>query len=192
MNLLERERAKYEDAWAIPQYAELSPGEHLVKVFLQMAPATTLIQSSVLDAGAGSGKGALKLDQAGFRVTMCDLTDAGLIPEAQSLPFYSVCLWHSLRRVVGFHDWVYCTDVMEHIPPEFTMLVVSRLLEVARKGVFLSITFLEDNFGRIIGETLHQTVQPYTWWKSRLETMATIRESRDLINSGVFLLEPRA
>lgn len=186
--LIDQERATYEQMWQIPDYAVNAPGELLLPVFLDMAKTT--MRGSVLDAGCGSGKGALALQQAGFDVTCCDLTPAGLVPEAQGFPFVETALWANLKRRIGFRDWVYCCDVLEHIPPVFTMLVVHRLLEVARRGVFLSIHLEPDHFGVWVGKPLHQTVQSFVAWRDQLAVLGTVVEARDLLNTGVYLVKP--
>ena len=187
--LLTRERATYEDIWGLEAYAAHSPGALHVPLFLDMSHAQ--MRMSVLDAGCGSGKGALALQAAGFdQVTLCDLTPAGLLPEARVFPFVESALWVDLKRLVGFHEWVYCCDVLEHIPTPFTMLVVQRLLDVARRGVFLSISLQPDHFGVWVGKPLHQTVQSYLAWREQLATLATVKESRDLLHTGLYLLEP--
>jgi len=188
--LLDTERQTYRDAWAIPAYAQHSPGERCVPLFLDMTQTT--MRSSVLDAGCGAGKGALALQAAGFaRVTLCDLTREALTTEAQALPFVEVTLWDAhLVRTVGFHDWVYCADVLEHIPTALTMLVVARLLEVARRGVFLSVSLQPDVMGYWVGKPLHQTVQPFVWWRDHLNAIGSVVEGRDLMNSAAFLVKP--
>jgi hypothetical protein len=40
-----------------------------------------------------------------------------------------------------------------------------------------------------IGKTLHQTVQPFTWWRDSFRELATVVECRDLFDNSVFLLE---
>jgi SAM-dependent methyltransferase len=152
----------------------------------------------VLDAGCGSGKGALALDAVGFDVRMCDLTPAGIVPAARHLPFREASLWDDLRQqhAAGFVaggrvDYVYCCDVLEHIPTAFTMLVIARLLEIARTGVFLSIALRPDEAGVWIGESLHKTVEPFVWWRDAIASLGTVREARDLIACGVFFVEPR-
>lgn len=189
MNIVDVERGKYEDMWGVDAYAEHSPGEMFLPLFLNMIGAVR--RSTIIDAGCGSGKGALALQNAGFVVRCCDLTNTGLIPEARTFPFSTACLWDDLVRVVGFADWVYCCDVLEHIPTEFTMLVIARLLAVARKGVFLSISFAPDVMGAWIGKPLHQTVQHFVWWRDNLNTIGELVEARDLLNAGVFLVKPR-
>lgn len=187
--LAEIERNKYEAMWAMPGYATNSPGEQLVSIFLDMAKP--MMRGTVLDAGCGSGKGALALKTAGFTVHLCDITASGVLPEAQDLPFTEVCLWDEVKREVGgCSDWVYCCDVLEHIPEAFTMLVVSRLLDVARHGLFLNISTVADTHGIWIGETLHHTVKPFIWWRDQLREVGRVLEARDLLVSAAFLVAP--
>jgi len=194
MNFLESERQKYVDVWSLDAYAAYSPGEAYLPLFLDMIGTE---RGTILDAGCGSGKGALALHEAKFNVSLCDLTDAGLVQEARFLPFTQACLWNRLApqlpyRFGGKFDWVYCCDVLEHIPTPFTMLVISRLLEISKRGVFLSISLMPDQFGVWIGKTLHQTVQPFNAWKQQLNTVGRVKESRDLLHCGVFLVESNA
>lgn len=190
--IAEREQELYRGVWqTVPQYADHSPGEHLVPLFRDMAQAHAGWHTgSVLDAGCGSGKGALALAAAGFRVTCCDLTPDGLVEEARRLPFFPACLWHDLRQH-GFRDWVYCTDVLEHVPTALTMLVVARLLAVARKGVFVAMSTEPDAFGVLAGEPLHKTVQPFAWWRDHLGEVGRVAEARDLLNAAAFYVMPR-
>lgn len=196
MSLIETERQTYEAMWGLDAYAASSPGALLVPVFedaiTHHGGGNMLWRAaSVLDAGCGSGRGALALQAAGFKVTMCDLTPAGLVSEAYALPFHQVVLWEDLRRTVGYHDYVYCCDVLEHVPPPFAMLVISRLLEVARRGVFLSISLVHDQFGAYVGKPLHQNVQGFTQWRDQLATMGEVLEARDLLIAGAYLVKPR-
>lgn len=188
MSIAARERETYERAWAVPAYGDVSPGVRMLPLFKQIAPRGV----SVLDAGTGSGKGALALAEAGYEVRACDLTRAGLSPEflarRPAIPCQEVALWDDVARVTGCADWVYCTDVLEHIPPAFTMLVVYRLLQVARKGVFLSIALVPDHFGAWVGKPLHQSVQSFAEWRDQIGTIGRIMEARDVLTSGVYVV----
>jgi 2-polyprenyl-3-methyl-5-hydroxy-6-metoxy-1,4-benzoquinol methylase len=178
-----KEQELYSSVWAsIDDYELYSPGETYLPLFLDMIGET---RGSILDAGCGSGKGAIALKAAGFDVTMCDMTAEGLVPEAQDIPFTFRVLWHPSKQQ---YDFAYCCDVLEHIPPQFPMLVVSRLLEAAPR-VFLSVCNVQDSAGVWIGKTLHQTVQPFTWWRDSFRELATVVECRDLFDNSVFLLE---
>jgi SAM-dependent methyltransferase len=187
--ILDRERQKYTDMWQVEDYHKNSPGETMLPLFLDICNPEHA--AWILDAGCGEGKGTLALIKAGFRVMGCDL-----IPNEQSLiPHIEIELWKDLYKTYSErqkYDWVYCTDVMEHIPTALTMLVIHRLLQVSIKGVFLSISFLPDSFGTWIGETLHETVQPFVWWRDHLREVGEVVEARDLLNFGVFLVRPYA
>lgn len=188
------EARKYEDVWAsVDTYGDVSPGERRVPMFLEMSNAQP--GDVVLDAGAGSGKGSVALAAAGLQVTMCDITDTGLTDEARELPFVEACLWKSLAHIYprglgGKFDYVYCCDVMEHVPPEYTMLVISRMLQVAGRGVFFSIALTPDQMGFWAGHPLHLTVQPFTWWRDHLRDLGELVECRDLLSSGVYFVRP--
>ncbi len=195
MSLETTEAALYTDVWAqVPAYRDNSPGEQLVSMFLEMADLPSRHRWTALDAGCGTGRGAVALAQAGFDVTMCDLTSTGL--ETQAFPFVEACLWDDLRPKLpalfgGKFDVAYCCDVLEHIPQEFTMLVIRNLLSLVRHGVFFNISVKEDIYGVHVGQRLHQTVKPFTWWRDRLSELGEMVECRDLLVSGVYYVRPR-
>ena len=185
------EQARYADLWsALPdQYGQVSPGLEMLPLFLAHATPP----QTILDAGCGSGRAAVALQAAGFEVLLTDLTSEGLVPEARGLPFHPACLWQPLRPAIrrGLVDWVYCCDVLEHVPPQFTMLAIDQMLRVARLGVFLSIALVPDQFGVWVGEALHQTVQPFTWWRDSLRELGEVVDARDLLIHGVYVVRPR-
>lgn len=198
--VLNDEIALYDTAWSMGGYGDFSPGEKYAHVFASLVPPG----GTVLDAGTGSGKGAIALDALGFKVAMCDVTPEGLdSPDlVKRFPYTNASLWHdkSLKTVAymakcfdpAFNgqdfDWAFCCDVMEHIPTQFTMLIIQNLLHIVQRGVFLSIALVPDSFGVWVGKPLHQTVQPFTWWRDNLAELATVSDARDCLNTGIFLL----
>lgn len=197
--ILAAEKQTYGDIWQIARYAVISPGAQAVEVFLD----TVRPPATVLDAGTGSGKGALALQQAGFTVALCDLTGEGLVPEARAIkPFFETCLWHDLTPLPYLahvangtfpeerFDWVYCCDVLEHLPTQFVGLAVSRMLEVAKDGLFLSVCTGYDRDGVWVGKPLHQTVQPFVWWRDTLRELGTVTDARDCHLTAYFTVHP--
>jgi 2-polyprenyl-3-methyl-5-hydroxy-6-metoxy-1,4-benzoquinol methylase len=186
LSFLALDRQKYEDLAAVPAYADHSPGEQYAPMFLELVGEQ---RGSVLDAGCCTGKGGLALAKAGFDVTLCDYTDALLIPEAARLGFLGVrTLWTSYGlRQFGF---VYCCDVLEHIPREFTMLTASNLVRKARHGAFFSIALTPDSFGAWVGKPLHETVESFVWWRDRLKEFGTLEDARDLGHTGIYYVRP--
>jgi SAM-dependent methyltransferase len=199
MSILATERATYDEVWhGISDYADYSPGESYLPIFLEHVGAEGKGRT-VLDVGAGSGKASVKLVEDGFKVRMVDITNAGLIPEAQSLPYADACIWHDLAPVARAFghpnrtraDYVYCCDVLEHVPEQFTMLAIDQMLRVAKHGLFLSVALRPDDMGVWIGKHLHQTVQQFVWWRDSLKELGTVIEARDMIVTATFFVAPK-
>src|SRR5512135_1366711 len=187
-NLADHERGTYDAMWELPQYqADPSAGVQFAPLFGTLA----LPGSSVLDAGCGSGKGSLALASQGFSVYTCDISAAGL-PPVWPLPFFQASLWDDLTGWNdGEYDWVYCCNVLEHLPTQFTMLAVQRMLQVARHGMFLTVSTQPDNLGMWIGKSLRPTVQGFVWWRDALRELSVVFDARDLVGAAVFVLEGR-
>ena len=199
--ILKNEAALYQTAWNMGGYGDFSPGERYLPIFEDAIAHLASSNVNVLDAGAGSGKGTQALLDKGYKVVMCDLSFDGL--EDQDLRKHILCvetsLWSDLSFVpymakvfdpvfeTGFH-WGYCCDVMEHIPPQFTMLVAHQILNIVQGGVFFSIALTPDQFGFFAGEPLHKTVESFTWWRDSLSELGNVVNARDLGNVGTYLV----
>lgn len=184
--LLTAERDRYDELFlSVDAYRDHSPGAGYARVFAEMTGAPP--GSLVVDAGCATGKGGLALHELGYLVHLVDLTSTGLVDEARGLPFTEGALQLGLPSC----DYVFCTDVLEHLPPEWTMLALARMLEAARSRVFCSIALQPDAFGVWVGAPLHQTVMDYQWWRDHCRELATVVEARDLLGIGLYCLESR-
>lgn len=185
MTVLSHEQEKYTRAWDIPEYRRVSPGVMWADLFGSIASPES--GETALDLGCGAGAGGRALaEKFSLQVTYLDFVKAEGVPE----PFIQQPLWQRIDISPAghrspWHDYGYCCDVMEHLPTEFTMLAVSRMLECCIK-VFFSISFQADHFGKFVGEPLHLTVKPYTWWRDRLGEIGTVLEARDFNGEGIF------
>lgn len=178
----EREREKYSRIWQIPSYSKESPGLQHVDMFA--AIAKPIPGQSVADVGAGDGAASNALrDRLQLRVTAFDLTNTAWKGKPD-IPLHLGSVWRGVPG--GMFDHVYCCDMMEHIPTELVALAVDRIL-MAGARCFFSISFLPDAFGAFIGEPLHLTVRPFTWWRDLFREIGRLDEARDMMGEGVFV-----
>jgi 2-polyprenyl-3-methyl-5-hydroxy-6-metoxy-1,4-benzoquinol methylase len=184
--IVESERAKYAELWSdVPDYRIHSPGLENVDRFMkimQPSPGDTLI-----DIGCGTGCAGMEFKKHGLNVNWIDITDAGIDTDIPMTRFINATLWSRWDRDKkhGF-DYGFCCDVMEHIPTEYTMLVIDRIMSACRVGWF-QIALVPDQFGEVIGKPLHLTVRPYGWWLERLRDISNVVDARDLCEQALFI-----
>ena len=177
------EKAKYEKAWAVPEYSRTSPGAKMVRPFLEICKPWKGLR--VIDFGCGSGAASLKLADMGFQVTGVDHVDVRKKGK-KKYKFIQHCLWKKFDEDIRA-DYGFCCDVMEHIPEDYVDAVLENMFCRVRH-MFLNISFTQDNFGDHpdIADRLHMTVRPYQWWKDKLEKYGQVMDGRDFMHSGIF------
>jgi hypothetical protein len=159
------EAKRYEQVWTFPVYRKSAPGSDAVDEFVSLTgPA------SVVDFGAGTGRPAAAIAEAsGAAVTLVDF--AGNCrddrPDILALPFSMSCLWDLPGSI--YAEWGFCTDVMEHIPPEYVDDVLANIAGAVERGCYFRISTTPDAMGRkLVGSPLHLTVQDHEWWHGKL------------------------
>lgn len=175
------EQQKYEAMWDIPQYRIVAPGVDSAAEFV--ARLGVAHEHTVIDFGAGTGRGAVSIAQSGAAVTLVDFTANSRDPIAQKLPFVQsdLSLPMTVRGDVG-----YCTDVMEHIPPEQVDSVLENILECV-PVCFFAIDYCEDLAGAYIGEALHLSIHDHQWWLDTFMRLGMgVEWSRDDGGRGCF------
>lgn len=186
------EALKYGEMWKHAEYRAVAPGEGLAQVFLHQARPRG--GAEVIDFGCGTGRGALMMAILGrVRVTMIDFVNNCLDPEikaalktqADVLRFVKADLEKKLPVAA---EYGFCTDVMEHIPPDKVDIVLNNILKSAQH-VFFAIATSEDICGKIIGQHLHLSVHPYGWWLQQFaKRQCVIHWSREEKGMCVFYL----
>jgi hypothetical protein len=162
------EVAKYEKVWNSEAYkGGHSWGEQFVSIFLSQArprPGDT-----VIDFGCGAGGTALLLGVLGkVKTVLVDFVDTGLDEDVRkALETQSDMISfvkHDLEQAIPVGaKFGYCVDVLEHIPENKVDIVLNNILKSAQ-NVFFSIDLRDDLIGEHLGEKLHLTVKPYSWW----------------------------
>jgi SAM-dependent methyltransferase len=176
----EAEHKKYQRMWTeVAGYRSNSPGEGLVKKFLAVADWED--GDSLVDLGCGPGRASLLLQDNGLRVTMLDIAGEALDKSVKvragilGMVFIEQNLWDVYLSIHGRFDWLYCCDVLEHIPTEHVDATLNNMRAMTGKGAFLQIALWDDSFGNKIGETLHLTVKPIPWWREKIESRWNIK-----------------
>lgn len=184
--LTEKERERYETIWSVPEYRETSPGERSASILGMVdtpKPGETLI-----DFGCGKGAGGQKLAQMyGLQITYLDLVKVEGCPD----PHIQQSLWNPIPLPKGGKKWNYgfCCDVMEHFPPEFTMLAARNMLDVCERVLFIPSFISDDQGPKHTGDPLHLTVEGFIWWRDRFQELGTLLDGRDLLGRGVYYVE---
>ncbi len=182
---IEREFRKYEGMWEIPAYAVSSPGERHVKSGLYEGMCAPEVGDSCIDLGCGSGKGGqMLIEKHKLNVTFLDMVD-GRVGASKGGNFIQQCLWHPLPIRNPKWKYGFCSDVMEHIPTEYTMLSIRNMLD-ACDSVWFAISLVDDPWGSYVGEPLHITIRSFPWWLEHLNDLGRVISARDLINAGMY------
>jgi hypothetical protein len=99
-----------------------------------------------------------------------DFTDNSRDPAATVLPFVQ----HDVTQPFPFFSYYgFCADMLEHIPTADVPDVLRNILK-GTYYTFLQISTKPDQFGAVINQDLHLTVQPGDWWKEQIEAVGGV------------------
>lgn len=110
--------------------------------------------ASVLDYGCGKGTLAQALD---FPITEYDPAVPGKTKKPDP------------------HDCVVCTDVLEHVEPEYLDNVLSHIARLMKVSGLLVIATRPANKTLPDGRNAHLIVEPWEWWEQKLSEFFHIR-----------------
>lgn len=184
------ERAKYAEISILPEYNVVHPGLESADWFLDVLDPRA--GETVIDIGCGAGGAGLKLAERGLQVTWLDLVDVRLDSTIDRKRFIQSCLWDCswpLRRRIGW-DYGFCVDVMEHLPTEYTMLVLDRIVSCCRTS-WLQIACAPETHGDLINQRLHLTVRDFEWWRDRIATVGNLVDARDIFPRALFVVKQK-
>jgi hypothetical protein len=152
---------KYQAMWHTPLYREVAPGEAFANAFIDIAdPKLTDI---IVDFGCGTGRGAKKIAElTRCEVQLVDFAD-NCRDEGNNMPFTVA----DLTKPIGISGNIgYCTDVMEHIPPDDVPDVIKNIMDCV-DSCYFKIALFDDTMGQLIGHPLHLSVFPSEWWQDK-------------------------
>lgn len=175
-----QEADKYRLMWSTEAYREVSPGEMVVPVILEVLKPEGL----VIDFGCGTGRAALGLSKAGMDMLCVDFADNCRDEEAMGLPFLQ---WDLTKPLPPHAHYGICTDVMEHIPTDDVPVVIGNIMNAADR-VFFQISTVPDVMGALIGQDLHLTVRQHAWWVEMLGRFGTVTWQHDAGEASLFVV----
>jgi len=162
--------------WRRPEYRQNSPGFHAVGEFFKYFQDQIDEGDSIIDFGCGTGQAGAFFFVEGLSVHMVDIASncldekvshlLSLCPE--KIAFIEACLW-DLSESLSPADWIYCCDVLEHLPEKHVDAALFHMASRTKKGGFLQIFLKEEPFGDLIGKKLHLTVQSKEWWVDKIK-----------------------
>lgn len=156
------EQSKYERMHRVPGYSS-GPGVSYVPHLLRyLNPGDT-----VIDFGCGSGDAGRALMHLGHKVTLIDITDAGLDEGNLAGARFIQASLHDLPGDIPPATWGFCCDVMEHLPTEWVQSALAGMRRLVG-NIFFTISGVPDGWGKHIGEPLHLTVKSVDWWMERI------------------------
>jgi SAM-dependent methyltransferase len=186
---------KYLAAWDLDNrvYSNYSPGFELSKSmnFLDFFKSQNV--TTILDAGIGSGKLCKKMLSMGFECYGLDIAENCLDADLSHLKDKILtvgALWDSTLFKEDHFDAIVCTDVMEHIPADYVGKVLDNFYRWTKRFLLLQIALFDDYFGTRIGEPLHLTVRPKSWWDGQLYKFKILKGfiSKDEHNKDVYAI----
>jgi SAM-dependent methyltransferase len=180
-NLSEQE--KYQLMWQFDSYRVESPGERQAESYLDRVKPDGMI----IDFGCGTGRAGLIFKEAGHDVLLMDFASNCRDEEAMALPFLE---WDLTNPIPSRANYGYCTDVMEHIPPDDVKTVLKNIMEAAG-GVFFQISTIDDALGDFIDTPLHLSVYPHDEWMELLSEVGTVEWSNEQDIASMFYVRSR-
>jgi len=188
-----KEKAKYDLIWRdCNGYRDCSPGEMFARFFFEGFEEKIKAGQSIIDFGCGTARVAKSFLMKGLKTTLVDISVYSLDEEmrgalslfSEQLRFVEGCLW-SLPEDLEAAEWIYCCDVMEHIPTHLVDQVLEQVASRMKLGGYFSICLQEDLVGKKVGFPLHLTVKDQPWWEEKLSHHFTIL-GEDSVSDGLY------
>lgn len=122
---------------------------------------------SIIDFGSGPGFASNYFHEQGLRVIAIDIAPNAMRDEFLGrFPLIVSAFWDLPAKLDA--DWGFCTDVMEHIPPDRLDEVLGVISSSVRNAVLFNISLRFDGCGAVINQILHLSVHSRQWWEAKL------------------------
>lgn len=172
----ETEKEKYDIIWREqPNYRECSPGETFAPFFFDGFKSELRAGQTITDFGCGTARVAKEFLARGLNTNLVDISPYCLDEEirrlltlfANQLHFHQGCLWQLPEGLKPTY-WMYCCDVLEHIPEDYVGKCIEQIATRTKHGGYFSICLTEDMAGKKLGHPLHLTVKDKDFWIKKI------------------------
>ena len=145
-----------------------SEGRAWAKPVLSLAKAVGAVD--VLDYGCGKQSLAARLASSGLQIRGYDPAVPGLDGRPEPA------------------DVVVCTDVLEHVEPQFVDNVLDELARCTRRAALVTVATQPAVKTLADGRNAHLTVQPLAWWRERFAARFELIECREAEDTQFVML----
>lgn len=160
VDLEEKEKKKYDDAWRCGAETASVNSRRVVNYVKQLDK-----QWSMIDLGCGNGAAVKSLRGLGFNIVGIDITLEAIGKEREG--FFEGPLWRLPFKDDEF-DFTFSTDVLEHIPPRLVDRAIKEIYRITKVKTFHAIAPFEHcNQGFVF----HLTAKPIEWWKAQFDRL---------------------
>ncbi len=145
-------------------WRDSSSGETFAPFFLDGFRGEMRAGQTLINFGCGTAKATKAFLAKGLNVTLVDISPYALDEEIRNMlilfsnqvHFIQACLWQLPKELKSAY-WIYCCDVLEHIPEDCLDSVLGQINERMRFGGYISISLKEDLAKR-----------NKSWWEKKL------------------------
>jgi len=78
------------------------------------------------------------------------------------------------KQPEGKFDFIWCTDVLEHIEPELLENVLNHIYELSSNFLYVSANCSKAKKTLIDGRNAHLIIKPKEWWKNHFQKLGNI------------------
>jgi 2-polyprenyl-3-methyl-5-hydroxy-6-metoxy-1,4-benzoquinol methylase len=189
-----QERKKYEKMWSSSGYEYCEEPTPWLPLFFTYFGKKLKSLHSVSDFGCGRAASSFSFLYHGLSVQLVDITDHALLEAVahaavlrDDLTFIKQSLWELNAEVVPT-NWLFCTDVLEHIPTEKIDLVLEKMASRMLNGGLFVICLIDDSCGALINQRLHLTVKPGSWWLEKFSQYFHIQTFRYVDDTHIIVV----
>ncbi len=176
------EKKKYDVIWRDDlSDKECNSGEAFVSFFFDGFEGEIRAGQTIIDFGCKTARVTKDFLAKGLNVTLVDTSPYSVDEEIRKLltlfssqvHFVQACLWQLPNSLKAAY-WIYCCEVLEHIPQDSIDTVLAQMAQRMRFGGYFSICLKDNATNKKLNRPPMLTVKGKAWWEKKLQKHFTI------------------